>query len=109
MVLALGPILDPSSGRARRGAAARFADLCELAGVAYTAPVGVSRKAPGFGTLALGTKAAEASVLPAFDDWNAAWRLFSDTGRFHPVGGAGGAGTAHDRGPGPSTGPWRHV
>jgi hypothetical protein len=82
VVLALGPILELDHAGLTAARHRAFADLCGLVGVTYKAPVGVSRKAPGFGSLALATSAAEAGVMPAFDDWNTAWRSFSETGRF---------------------------
>jgi len=82
VVLALGPILEPDHAGLNAARHRAFAELCALVGVTYKAPVGVSRKAPGFGSLALATPAAVATVLPAFDDWNTAWRSFSETGRF---------------------------
>ncbi len=81
-VLALGPVLEPDQAALIAPRHRAFAALCSLVGVNYKAPVGVTRKAPGFGSLALATTAAEASVLPSFDDWNTAWRQFADTGHF---------------------------
>ncbi len=82
VALVLGPILEPDHVGLNAARHRAFADLCNLVGVTYKAPVGVSRKAPGFGSLALATTAAEATILPAFDDWNTAWRSFSETGQF---------------------------
>ena len=59
-----GPILDPEHAELAAPRHRAFADLCGLLGVAYKAPVGVSRKAPGFGTLALATTAQDATLLP---------------------------------------------
>ena len=82
VVLVLGPILEPDHAGLNAARHRAFADLCGLVGVIYKAPVGVSSKAPGFGSLALATTAAEATILPAFDDWNMAWRSFSENGQF---------------------------
>jgi uncharacterized protein (DUF608 family) len=86
VVVALGPILDPAEAELIGARHRAFVDLCELVGVKYVAPAGVSRRAPGFGDLVLATTAEEASVLPAFGDWSAAWRTFSEIGRFTAPG-----------------------
>jgi uncharacterized protein (DUF608 family) len=91
VVVALGPILDPAEAELCGARHRAFVDLCELVGVKYIAPIGVSRKAPGFGSLVLATTAGEASVLPSFDDWSAAWFRFTRTGRFDAVGQAASA------------------
>ena len=101
VVLALGPILEPEHAGLNAARHRAFAELCSLVGVSYKAPVGVSRQAPGFGSLALATAAARASILPAFDDWNTAWRSLSETGqvtapdRVHPVAATTAGRTTH--------------
>jgi uncharacterized protein (DUF608 family) len=85
VVLALGPILDPGQAELAAPRHRAFVSLCSLVGVTYKAPAGVSRKAPGFGSLALASTAHEVTVLPTFDDWDQAWRAFSESGRFSPI------------------------
>jgi uncharacterized protein (DUF608 family) len=82
VVLALGPVLDAAEAELSGARHRALASLCALIGVKYTPPAGVSRAAPGFGRLVLATTAREASVLPAFDEWDAAWRTFAQSGRF---------------------------
>ncbi|MGC8639792.1 MAG: GH116 family glycosyl-hydrolase [Isosphaeraceae bacterium] len=82
VILALGPVLEVEHAELNAARHRAFADLCGLIGVRYKAPVGVSRKAPGFGSLALAAIAQGATVLPAFEDQDAAWRRFSATGGF---------------------------
>jgi uncharacterized protein (DUF608 family) len=86
VVLAMGPVLPPEQAGMNGPRHRAFADLCALAGARYTAPAGVSRKAPGFGTLALATLAQDATILPDVDNWERALRRFADAGRFDVVG-----------------------
>jgi uncharacterized protein (DUF608 family) len=85
VVIALGPVLDPSEAELNGARHRALATLCGLIGVKYTAPAGVSAAAPGFGRMVLASTAQDVSVLPAFEQWETAWRSFAETGRFTPL------------------------
>jgi uncharacterized protein (DUF608 family) len=82
VVVVLGPVLDPSEVELNGARHRALANLCTLVGVKYAAPAGVSAAAPGYGRMVLATTAAEMSALPAFEHWDAAWRTFTEKGRF---------------------------
>ena len=85
VVVALGAILDPAEAELAGARHRAFAALCALVGAEYKAPRGVPAKAPGFGSLALATTAAAASVELAGDDLNAAFTRFAADGQFDPA------------------------
>ena len=76
-----GPILDPEHAELTAARHRAFADSAAWSASTTRLRWGFHGSA-GFGHLALATTAPEATVLPAFDDWNSAWRRFSETGRF---------------------------
>ena len=51
-------------------------------GLMMRAGAGTRGKAPGLGTLALVALQGETTVLPAFEDWGDAWKMFGDRGQF---------------------------
>ncbi len=59
--------------------------MCELVGANYAPPQGVPPSAWGFGEMALVALADKVTVLPAFEDWNDAWKQFQSQGSFTPV------------------------
>jgi uncharacterized protein (DUF608 family) len=85
VVLAMGPILPPDLAGMNAARHRAFADLCALVGARYTAPLGVSRKAPGHGSLALATLAEDASIVGDLIDWEEARRRFAEAGRFEGI------------------------
>jgi uncharacterized protein (DUF608 family) len=85
VVLAAGAILDPSQVEAAEVRNRALDAICELAGANYTQPQGVPPLASGFGTMALVALADNVTVLPAFDDWNVAWKQFESQGSFLPL------------------------
>jgi hypothetical protein len=82
VLLADGPILDPSCAGSSQHRSRAYAVLCGWVGARYAGGVGAHPKAPGFGSLALGCLAGDVTVLPAADDLDQAWRSFSAEGRF---------------------------
>jgi non-lysosomal glucosylceramidase len=88
VVLASGPVLEPAQAELIGARQRAYAVLCELVGAEYTASVGVPPKAPGAGAMALFTLADGASVLPAFESWDDAWKTFAAQGRFEPLAAA---------------------
>ena len=88
VVLASGPVLEPAQAELIGARQRAYAVLCELVGAEYTASVGVPPKAPGAGAMALFTLADGASVLPAFESWDDAWKRFAADGRFEPLAAA---------------------
>lgn len=82
VVLAAGTVLEPAHAGLSHQRQRAYALLCGLAGAKYTPSTGLHPKAPGFGTLALATLSGNASVLPAFEDLEQAWKQFSAEGRF---------------------------
>jgi non-lysosomal glucosylceramidase len=82
VVMALGPILEPGGAEMSAARQRAYAVLCELVGVNYTAPEGISPKATGFGTLALAALAEKTSLLPAVEDLKSACATFSTAGQF---------------------------
>src|SRR5262249_3165730 len=56
--------------------------LCSLLGARYQPINGANPKAPGFGSLALASLGGKTTVLPAFNEWEEAWKLFSASGAF---------------------------
>ena len=82
-----GQLLDPAHTDSTRVRQEAYAALCGLVGVKYTMTEGQSSKAPGFGSLALGVLAGDASGLASFDDWSTAWSQFSAKGAFDPLAG----------------------
>jgi uncharacterized protein (DUF608 family) len=82
VALAAGPILEPAHAALSHQRQRAYAYLCGLVGAAYSAPVGLHPKTPGFGTLALAALGAEVTVLPAFEELDEAWTSFSTAGRF---------------------------
>lgn len=93
VIVVAGEILAHGSaeliGARQRG----YAAVCGLAGAHYEAPVGVPASAPGYGALGLLTLGPDATVLPEFTEWDAAWKQFSGEGRFHSVASAAAATT----------------
>jgi uncharacterized protein (DUF608 family) len=62
---------------------AAYAFVCGLVGANYNGSGGRQHpKAPGFGTLALAALAGKTTVLPAFENWNEAWSMFTTQGCF---------------------------
>jgi uncharacterized protein (DUF608 family) len=84
VALAGGPILDPAHAGLSHQRQRAYTFLCGLVGAAYSAPAGLHPKTPGFGTLALAALAGDVTVLPAFEEMDEAWSLFSAAGRFAP-------------------------
>lgn len=83
VVIACGTVLDPALAAQIKDRQRAYELLCALVGAKYVpAGDGQNRRAPGFGTLALAVLEGEASVLPAFEDWNDAWGKFSGQGCF---------------------------
>ncbi len=85
VAVAAGAILDPSQVGSAAAQQRAYQALCELAGAVYTPAEGIPPAACGFGTLALVAAAGDVTVLPAFDDWSAAWEQFKTSGAFQPV------------------------
>lgn len=88
VIVATGPVLDPEQAELAGARHRAFVVLCELVGAEYRAPRGVPAKAPGFGTLALATSAAGATVALDADGLDAAWKRFASAGRFDDPGAA---------------------
>jgi non-lysosomal glucosylceramidase len=86
VILALGPILETAEAGLCALRHRAYATLCGLVGANYTAPPGVTAKAPGFGTLALATLSPEAGVAVGFDDWGSARTRLIEDGRFDAIG-----------------------
>jgi uncharacterized protein (DUF608 family) len=82
VVVVFGSLLGRGNAEMSPARQRAYAALCDLVGVNYTLTDGISPQAPGFGTLALAALAADASLLPAFTDWKAAWDAFAAAGRF---------------------------
>ena len=89
VVLACGPILDPSLAEMVPQRQMAYATLCELIGAQYLPIDGQSPKSPGFGTLALATTGSDVTAMGQFEDWSEVWREFSENGCFRPTGRAG--------------------
>jgi len=85
VALAAGPILEPAHAALSHQRQRAYAFLCGLVGAGYSAPGGLHPKTPGFGTLALAALGGEVTVLPAFEELDQAWSLFSTAGRFDPL------------------------
>jgi len=85
VALAAGPLLEPAHAAVSHQRQRAYAWLCGLAGASYSAPAGQHPKAPGFGTLAIAALGQEVTVLPAFEELDAAWGVFSTAGGFTPL------------------------
>jgi len=85
VVLAAGPVLEPAHAALSHQRQRAYAFLCGLVGARYSVPGGLHPKAPGFGTLALAALGGEVTVLPACEELDEAWSLFSTAGRFAPL------------------------
>ncbi|MGA2866042.1 MAG: GH116 family glycosyl hydrolase [Verrucomicrobiota bacterium] len=85
VLLASGAILDPAQAALSHQRQRAYSFLCGLVGANYSGPAGLHPKTPGFGTLALATLGAEATVLPAVEDFDQAWKVFAAEGRFTPL------------------------
>ncbi len=82
VVVAAGAILDPAAAELHGARQSACAVVCELVGANYLAPSGTLGSAPGFGSLAMATVSESATVLPAFEDWGEAWKVFAAQSRF---------------------------
>lgn len=82
VVLVGGQVLDPAQAAFSPPRQQAYALLCDLIGARYQPGEGQHPKAPGFGTMALGVSNGTHSALAGFTDWSAAWKQFSETGRF---------------------------
>jgi uncharacterized protein (DUF608 family) len=82
VVLAAGPLLDPSRADLVPLRQVAYSVLCDLVGASYLPIKGQSPKSPGFGTLALATTGPNMTGLGRFETWAEAWELFSKQGRF---------------------------
>ena len=82
VVIAAGAVLEPAHADLSHRRQLAYAFICGLVGANYTGSQWQHPKAPGFGTLALAALGGDATVLPAFEDWNAAWKTFTAEGRF---------------------------
>ena len=85
VVLAAGAILAPEQMERTDARQRAYESLCALVGANYTPPQGIPASACGFGTLALAALGRGVTLLPACDDWNAAWEQFERQGRFLPA------------------------
>ncbi|MCL5098226.1 MAG: GH116 family glycosyl-hydrolase, partial [Candidatus Omnitrophica bacterium] len=65
VIVALGPVLEPSQSEFSSARQRAYALLCEWVGAHYTPAKGILPNAPGFGTLALAAWAQKTTVLPA--------------------------------------------
>ncbi len=82
VVLAAGPLLDPSRADMVPPRQAAYSVLCHLVGASYTPMKGPSPKSPGFGTLALATAGPQVTALSHFANWAEVWGQFSTRGCF---------------------------
>ena len=82
VVVAAGAVLDPAAAGSSAHRQLAYAFLCGLVGAQYTGSAGPHPKAPGFGNLVLAAMGGRVTVLPAFEDWNEAWRMLAAEGRF---------------------------
>jgi uncharacterized protein (DUF608 family) len=82
VVIAAGPVLDPAQAGISRARQSAYTLLCSLLGARYQPINGANPKAPGFGSLALASLGGKTTVLPAFNEWEEAWKMFSASGAF---------------------------
>ena len=82
VIVADGLLLDPSHASLTNARRDAYTFLCALTGATYSGSPGIHPKAPGYGTLALGTLAGDSTIFQSGDDWAAAWNEFNTTGRF---------------------------
>ena len=59
-----------------------YSTLCSLVGANYATTKGQSTKESGFGTLALAALSGDVTGLVSFENWDDAWKRFSEDGRF---------------------------
>ena len=85
VIVALGPVLGSGGAETSPSRQHAYATLCALVGANYVASEGVHPKAPGFGTLTLAALAGKVTLLPAFEEWKAAWEPFAAAGAFNPA------------------------
>ncbi len=85
VVIAAGPVLEPSKASISNCRRQAYESICELAGINYSVPPGPHPKAPGFGTVALATLAQNPTVQPAFEDLREAYETFAAKGAFTPI------------------------
>ncbi len=89
VVLAAGPVLEPSQAGWVGARQRAYALLCELVGAKFTATDGTLPTAPGFGSLALVALNGRIAIQPAFKDWGEVWQAFAGGSGFTEVGQAG--------------------
>jgi uncharacterized protein (DUF608 family) len=86
VVIAVGAVLEPTKAGLSHHRQLAYSFVCGLVGANYTGSGGLQHpKAPGFGTLALAALAGQTTVLPAFEHWSEAWKIFTVEGRFTPL------------------------
>jgi uncharacterized protein (DUF608 family) len=85
VVLASGAVLDPPAANISHQRQRALHLICQLAGARYTVSDGQHPKAPGFGTFAVATLGSGATILPEFEDWQAAWRTFGNSTGFASI------------------------
>jgi uncharacterized protein (DUF608 family) len=88
VVLASGAVLDPAVAHVSHQRQRAYQLVCGLAGARYRLAQGQHPQAAGFGTMALATLARKATVLAAFEDWQAAWQALNQASGFAPLNGA---------------------
>ncbi len=80
-VVLLGvPVLDPFSLELRGARQKAYSQLCGLAGVRYDGPIGPTKDAQGFGTMALACVGGRPTALVGFEDWAEGWGRFASGG-----------------------------
>ena len=86
VVIVAGAVLEPANAQFSQHRQRAYEFVCGLVGASYTGSGGGQHpKAPGFGTLALAVLSGQTTVLPAFEDWGEAWKVFCAEGRFSPL------------------------
>jgi uncharacterized protein (DUF608 family) len=95
VVVATGSVLPPGEAEFSRQRQLAYAFLCGLVGANYVSNAGAHAKAPGFGTLTLTAIHGNVTLLPAFEEWSAAWESFTAKGRFLPPARARGNSPTH--------------
>jgi len=82
-VIVCGAVIDPALAGQTKDRQRAYEFLCALVNASYSpAGDGTSRKAPGFGTLALAASKGEITVLPSFEEWSETCKQFSEHGGF---------------------------
>jgi uncharacterized protein (DUF608 family) len=85
-LIAAGPVLAPATAGISGARQRAYSFLCGLVGATYNTSPGLNPKAPGFGTLALAVLSEKATVLPAYENWEDAWKMFAAEGHFLELG-----------------------